>query len=316
MATRWAPIAEHISDETIIADARLTNYLAVSAMTILSADYFATMNQEVDFVWRKRWSIPSFLYLWNRYIALITVIACAMFMLREVQSDNVCRFFIVAEGLISTILVVSFDTMLTMRVWVLYGKTRLMAWVLFPMLLGELGSMLVILLLPATYLNGFVHFGPVLPGCYFTTPVMRGPYFALYAVPPLLVTFIMFILTVYKCSKTLRMDKSVEMPLVKLFLRDGIIWFLIVFAVDGAQMIIWAMGRATLTQILIVPCLVLYSLVSSRVLLNTKSLSKPSLKDAELEKALLKTKSPASPSIKDAESEKLLTRGKHWRRVN
>ncbi|KAJ7153030.1 hypothetical protein C8R43DRAFT_1126881 [Mycena crocata] len=245
---------------TIVSDARLTNYLAASAVAILIADYFATVDQETTHT--------IFFQLWNRYSTIITVMSCATFMFKEIKSNK-------TEGLVSTLLVASFDLMLTMRVWILYGKTHRMAWILFPMLVAELALMLVILLLPATYLDDFVHLGPVLPGCYFTVPAMRGPYFAFYALPPLLVTFAMFILTVYKCIKTLRRNKNVEMPIVTLFLRDGIIWFIVVFGVDGVQMLVWATGRATLTQVLIIPCLVLYSLVSSRVLLNTKSLSQP-----------------------------------------
>ncbi|KAJ7092370.1 hypothetical protein B0H15DRAFT_171571 [Mycena belliarum] len=183
-----------------------------------------------------------------------------------------CRSFIVGEGVVSTFLVVSFDLMLVFRVWILYGKKRRMSYVLCAVLLAELVSMLIILLLSAPYLHDFVHLGHVLPGCYFIAPVGRGPYFAVYALPPLLVTFAMFILTVYKCSKTLYQEKSTEMPIITLFLRDGIVWFLIVFGVDGLQMLVWATGRATLTQVLIIPSLVLHSLVASRVLLNIRSL--------------------------------------------
>ncbi|KAJ7719844.1 hypothetical protein B0H16DRAFT_1897062 [Mycena metata] len=279
MSSVWLPPAQRIPDETILGDARLTNYFAASAIAVLVTDYFATIHEEVEFVWNRRWSIPSSLYLWvrvvlfdlflgfteiiqNRYMTMLTVISCLLFMFKEINSDNTYvshQPFIVAEGLVSTLLVISFDLMLTLRVWVLYGKTRRGAWLLFPLLLAELGSMLVILLLPATYLNDFVHLGPRLPGCYFTTPVMRGPYFALFAAPPLFVTFLMFILTVYKCSKVLSKDKSIDMPIITLFMRDGIIWFVVVFGIDGAQMIVWAMGRATLTQVLImrsVSCLI------------------------------------------------------------
>ncbi|KAJ7459405.1 hypothetical protein B0H11DRAFT_2059458 [Mycena galericulata] len=286
-SARWTPATQGIPDAVVVSDARLTNYLAASAIAILLADYFTAVNEELDFVWKKRWSIPSILYLWNRYITIIAVISFAAFMFQEIQSNKVCTLFIVAEGLVSTLLVVSFDLMLIMRVWILYGKTRRMSYILFPMLLVEMVSMLVILLLPATYLSDFVHLGPALPGCYFTTPVMRGTYFAFYALPPMLVTFTMFIMTVYKCSKILHADKTVEMPLVTLFLRDGIVWFFVVFGIDGAQMIIWATGRATLTQVLIIPSLVLYSLVSSRVLLNTKSLSAASGDGSEESEKLL-----------------------------
>ncbi|KAJ7748095.1 hypothetical protein B0H16DRAFT_1692235 [Mycena metata] len=332
MSSVWLPPVQRIPDETILGDARLTNYLAASAIAVLVADYFATIHEEVEFVWNRRWSIPSFLYLWvrvvlfdlflgfteiiqNRYMTMLTVISCLLFMFKEINSDNSpsasnrdrpaniqpthrCRAFI-AEGLVSTLLVISFDLMLTLRVWVLYGKTRRGAWLLFPLLLAELGSMLVILLLPATYLNEFVHLGPRLPGCYFTTTVMRGPYFALFAAPPLFVTFLMFILTVYKCSKVLSKDKSIDMPIITLFMRDGIIWFVIVFGIDGAQMIVWAMGRATLTQVLIIPSLVLYSLVSSRVILNTKSLSGSSAERDDEARCETKQLLPDSPVESD-----------------
>ncbi|KAJ7102302.1 hypothetical protein B0H15DRAFT_984812 [Mycena belliarum] len=103
-----------------------------------------------------------------------------------------------------------------------------------------------------------------------TTPVFSTPH-AVFAIKPNN-TFAMFILTVYKCSKTLYQARSAEMPFIMLFLRDGIIWFLIVFGVDGLQMLVWATERATLTQVLIIPSLVLHSLVASRVLLNSGSL--------------------------------------------
>ncbi|KAJ7123601.1 hypothetical protein C8R44DRAFT_875787 [Mycena epipterygia] len=66
---------------------------------------------------------------------------------------------------------------------------------------------------------------------------MRGSYFAFYALPPLLV-----------CSKTLHLDKSIEMPIGTLFLWDRIMWFVVVFGIDGVYMLIWATRRATLTQ--------------------------------------------------------------------
>ncbi|KAJ7661945.1 hypothetical protein DFH06DRAFT_1325268 [Mycena polygramma] len=284
----WTPSRHHISNETVVHDAQLTNYLAASAIAILlwvpfheyatpppindghRADYFATVQEEIDFVWKRRWSVPSILYV---------------LMFREIESDNVfgfkisprssdadefnysCRSFIVAEGLVSTLLVVT--------VWVLCGKGRRVGYILFAMLLAELITMLIILLLPATYLKDFVHLGAVLPGCYFTSQSHESS-------SPLVKTFSVktFLIKDPSCadrfrdlSKLLRADKTNPMPLVTLFLRDGIIWFIGVFGIDGAQMLIWATGRATLTQVLIMhplSCVILARVL--RVLLNTKSL--------------------------------------------
>ncbi|KAJ7648592.1 hypothetical protein DFH06DRAFT_1209149 [Mycena polygramma] len=214
-------------------------------------------------------------------MTLFTVILSMPFMFREVVSDQTCRSFIITQGLASTLLFGTFDLLLMLRVWILYSKTRRMAIILFSMLFVEMISMIVILLLPETYLREFIHLGPILPGCYFTTPVMTGAHFAFYAVPPLLVTFAMFILTIYKCMVTLRHDKLADLPIITLFLRDGIVWFIVVFFFYGSEMIIWATARATLTQILVVPSLALFSMISSRVLLATRSLSSSSQSNDE-----------------------------------
>ncbi|KAJ6592221.1 hypothetical protein DFH09DRAFT_1415167 [Mycena vulgaris] len=264
---RWTPLNQTIAQDIVVADARLANYFAASAFTILFIDFFSTIDEEINFVWKKPWSIPTVLYLWNRYMTLFTVILSLPFMFREVKSDHTydtsCRSFIITEGLASTLLFCSFDFLLTLRVWILYGRTRRMAYILFPMIFFEMVSMIVTLLLPATYISAFIHLGPVLPGCYFSKSIMVGANFALYAVPPLLVTCAMFILTVHKCLITLRRDKMVDMPIITLFLRDGVVWFIVVFFFYGSEMIIWATARASLTQVLPISCTILSDIVKN-----------------------------------------------------
>ncbi|KAJ7799888.1 FAD binding domain-containing protein [Mycena olivaceomarginata] len=275
-----APIS--IPFEVVVSDARLTNYFAASAFTVLFIDFISTLDEEINFVWNRPWSIPSGLYLWNRYTTLLAVTFSMPFMFREIESNHtyvfsdhsgICRSFIISQGLVSTLLFGTFDLLLTLRVWILYGKTRRMAYILFPTLVVEMISMITVLLIPETFLHEFVHLGPVLPGCYFTTPVITGPQFAFYAVPPLLVTFTMFILTIHKCLATLRQDKRADLAIINLFLRDAMVWLVVVFFFYGAEMIIWATARPTLTQVLVVPSLALFSLISSRILLETRSLS-------------------------------------------
>ncbi|KAF8217109.1 hypothetical protein K438DRAFT_1798318 [Mycena galopus ATCC 62051] len=261
------------SPEVIVADARLANYFAASAFTILFVDFISTIDEEINFVWKRPWSIPSGLYLWNRYITLFTVILSMPFMFREITSDHTCRSFVITQGLASTLLFGTFDLLLTLRVWILYGRTRRIAYILFPVLVVEMISMIVILLIPETFLHDFIHLGPVLPGCYFATRVITGTEFAFYAVPPLLVTFAMFIMTIHKCLIILRQDKLADLPVINLFLRDGIVWFIGVSFVYGSELIIWSTARATLTQVLVIPSLALFSLISSRILLKTRSLS-------------------------------------------
>jgi hypothetical protein len=53
--------------------------------------------------------------------------------------------------------------------------------------------------------------------------------FILEFVPKTNQTFIMFVMTVYKCCVTLQGQIHHAMPVWRLFLRDGVAWFIVVF---------------------------------------------------------------------------------------
>ncbi|KAF8880665.1 hypothetical protein BD779DRAFT_1473778 [Infundibulicybe gibba] len=77
----------------------------------------------------------------------------------------------------------------------------------------------------------FIHLGHVsltipLPGCQSSAIT---PAFTFYAVPTFFMSFIMFAMTVRYCGRDIIHNNRIHMPrFVRLFLRDGISWFLIV----------------------------------------------------------------------------------------
>jgi len=76
----------------------------------------------------------------------------------------------------------------------------------------------------------------------------------------------MFILTVYGCAAELIYFKSPKASITRLFLRDGALWFLSVFTI-----LIMALVRPSITLALLGFIDTIYSIVSSRILLNIKS---------------------------------------------
>jgi len=114
----------------------------------------------------------------------------------------------------------------------------------------------------------FVNLGFVVHGC-FSSDLPR--IMTVFAVPPLLTAYVMFCLILYKCMANLRMGIRRRMPIISLFLRDGIVWFILVHSVMVATLVNWAVGRATLCQITEMPRLIAYSMLSSHALLNVKS---------------------------------------------
>ncbi|KAF7329701.1 hypothetical protein MKEN_00233300 [Mycena kentingensis (nom. inval.)] len=321
IAPRWADTIAY-SKEVVLWDSRHTNSLALASFTVLILDLLSNITDEIDLVWRKPWTFPSLLHVWNRYMTLFTVFLCLPFMFREVESNTSapltdvrmpatssylllhrdsltrmrrCRSFLITEAIASTLLFGSFDLMLMLRVWILYGRTRGMGYIFGSMLLVEVVSMSAIILRLESSIRQFIHLGPLLQGCYFSSSIMATSRFAFYAIPPLLVTILMFHLTTRKCLASLRLHNIpirrglaltswVDRPVITLFLRDGIVWFVVVFAFYGAELVVWSVGRSTQMQVLIIPSLTLFSLISARVLLNTRALSmanKPPADDSD-----------------------------------
>ncbi|KAF7308159.1 hypothetical protein HMN09_00663700 [Mycena chlorophos] len=138
-------------------------------------------------------------------MTLLTVLLSLPFSLREIERNQTCiivrRFHIPpinptntvadlcssrqTQSIATTLLFGSFNLMLMLRVWILYGRTRRIAYFFFPVLFVEVALMLVLILRPISYVHEFIHIGPALQGCYFSSTVMANMKFALYAVPPL-----------------------------------------------------------------------------------------------------------------------------------
>ncbi|KAJ7121432.1 hypothetical protein C8R44DRAFT_853061 [Mycena epipterygia] len=267
----------------LIQDAKTTSYFAVAALIYLIYDHILSLDLEIEFIWKRRKSPASYVYIWNRYFTLIITCINTSVILREIPTDIVCQIYTQVplllpfgtyahhdhqfEGVSSTLIVAAVDVILLMRVWLLFGKSRRLLYFLIPLMLVEIGTMFFIAIFTINNANKYVHVGPLLPGCYsFTVP----KFFTFYPVPSLIVTFTMFLMTVHNCKTRLGSTFSSRntMPLVNLFLRDGIYWFLAVVAVNPPQIIIWAVARPTLTEMLIIPSIVVYSIIGSRVLLN------------------------------------------------
>ncbi|KAJ6568006.1 hypothetical protein DFH09DRAFT_438148 [Mycena vulgaris] len=253
----------------LVADSRVTGYLAVAAVCILAYDHIVCIPEEVELIWKSRWGITKIIYLWNRYFSLITVSLNASVIVRDISSSHVCISWLKVQGSSSTILVATVDFVLMLRVWILYGRQRWMVWFFAFLGISEVVIMIVVDIFAFTQMQEYVHLGSIIKGCYaYNVP----RFLTLYAAAPLLVTFTMFAMTLYKCGWTLYQSYHRAMPIWKLFLRDGVVWFLLVFAAAGSELLIWSMRRETLKQVLLVPALVVYSTVASRSLLNIKAI--------------------------------------------
>ncbi|KAJ7176090.1 hypothetical protein C8R43DRAFT_553890 [Mycena crocata] len=262
----------------LLEDSRLTGYVAVASFCVLIYDHIVCFHDEVDLMWTSRPGIAKFVYLWNRYFSLIAIGLNMSVIVRDIPTAAVCINWLKVQGMTSTIIIATVDFVLMLRVWILYGRPRIFVWLFAFLGLAEVTAMITVDFVAYAQMTEYVHLGTLLKGCYaYNVP----RFLTIYAAVPLL-TFIMFAMTVYKCGITLWRNAHQVMPVWKLFLRDGVVWFLAVFAAAGAELLIWTMRRETLKQLLVVPALVVYSTVASRTLLNIKGIMATDRPNAEI----------------------------------
>ncbi|KAJ7707402.1 hypothetical protein B0H17DRAFT_1125215 [Mycena rosella] len=80
----------------------------------------------------------------------------------------------------------------------------------------------------------------------------------------------MFFMMLYQCGRTLADNRTIHTPIITLFLRDGVFWFLAIFVISLADLIVWVHGHPGLAQANDVPGTVLFSVIGTRVLLGLK----------------------------------------------
>ncbi|KAF8876345.1 hypothetical protein BD779DRAFT_167389 [Infundibulicybe gibba] len=251
----------------IITDARITNYVAVASLTLLAFDHILTFGEEIELIWKSRWNLSKTVYLLQRYFALISLSGLTAARLR-----GSCGQFYRVEGVAITVIICVVDFVLVVRVWTLYARN----WRVF-MFLSTLTTLEIIAMMAVdeTTITAGMKGDYVLTAS--TTMLCNTPntplhIISFYPLAPLIVTSIMFTMTLWKCASTLYEYRNNHMPILSLFLRDGVFWFLAVFVVTLITFVNWRYGRVSLVTVMNSPMAAVYTLVSSRTLLNLREI--------------------------------------------
>ncbi|KAJ7167675.1 hypothetical protein C8R46DRAFT_1218602 [Mycena filopes] len=271
----------------LLHDARTTNSLAIAGLTLVLIEHLANFRDEVNLVWKARLSLSTTLssgfvislswYYGDRLFhcteaflsQLMLSSVDVSFMLRDEKSDH-------GQMATSTVIILSADLILVLRVWILYGRKRSLLYFLIPLITAEMIAMITIGIFTIGPLEKYLHIGPILGGCY-SLKVPR--LFTFYAVPSFVTSVIMFLMTLRKCGATILSLGPGTTPIIALFLRDGVFWFLALVrtsvhsldvVVSVVEIVLWDRARPTLAQIPVVPAISLIAVIGARVVLNIK----------------------------------------------
>ncbi|KAI0820701.1 hypothetical protein BC628DRAFT_832838 [Trametes gibbosa] len=256
--------ADPVTTETIATAFGLLHVLQVytsAMMTIAVWDWLACLKVEWDVIWNSRWTPIKCLYLWTRYYGLI-VFALNLWLFNANFTAGQCKslHYIIAATCMWVTL--GSEAILAMRTHAFLGRQLWTAILLSAMLVGETAFLLYVsiagvhqIVLP------IVTRGPCTasdaPGKHIVSGFWLAP-----------VAFDLFctFLTLWKVTRM----HARGSPLVKIFVSEGLFYFILVASVNVLNAIFMFQQNASIQNINSFLALILSQVLCCRLVLNLR----------------------------------------------
>ncbi|KAJ3504644.1 hypothetical protein NLJ89_g7831 [Agrocybe chaxingu] len=255
-------------------------YFQLAAFVMLIYDHFLTFPQEIERIWTTRFSGATFLFLLNRYITPLQFIIIIHAFHDPIWSKEVCDNFVVFEGA-STVVMVAVcereftqelsaelsanscppEVIMILRVYALYNRSNVVLTFLLLLWIAQISVSAVGLR------TGFaVPLPPELTGCILTG---SSSTFSLVWVSPLVTDTCIFALTLWRTREYI--SRSGSAPTLHLFVRDGVLYFLVIFMANLLNTLLFFLAPDDLRAIGASFSQLITALMVSRLVLNLRS---------------------------------------------
>ncbi|EGO22711.1 hypothetical protein SERLADRAFT_393218 [Serpula lacrymans var. lacrymans S7.9] len=96
----------------------------VSATILTLYDHMITLDQEVELIWQKRWSLLKVLFIWTRYLGdLVLICDTCVFMLSSVP-PQLCLTYVEFQSWASTIIIWTMQIIMQFRIYAMYQWSK------------------------------------------------------------------------------------------------------------------------------------------------------------------------------------------------
>ncbi|EIN06190.1 hypothetical protein PUNSTDRAFT_127570 [Punctularia strigosozonata HHB-11173 SS5] len=190
---------------------------------------------------------------------MFEIFSVAMISFNPAWFNAVCTRFVKFQGAGSSVAVGIGEALMILRVHAIY-QNRLVAIVLSLCLAGQ------IILQSVVVSQGSALFEPT-GGCVLVTKT------SVYWIAPLVTECLIFILTMWRLR--FYFSGGASMPAMRLFLRDGVAYFLVVFTANLINAIVFLTAQPSRKEIFAAVSQVVTSITVSRLYLNLKGFYSP-----------------------------------------
>ncbi|KAF9546823.1 hypothetical protein CPC08DRAFT_374568 [Agrocybe pediades] len=256
-------------------DVRATRYAHLSAGAILLYDHATTLDQEISLIWQGPRSIGKYLFLVNRYYAVLATMFDFYGLFSAPDTISVSYTFYRWQACSSIVVIILAQAILQLRVYALYTKNKrvlctmgilfILSISLATIVMGSILSRLKVLSIPVPLLGRF---------CQIDTHRSSESY--AFWIPAIAFDNFLSALAIYK---SFRLRKSFAKPvfhqtgekMVEIFFRDSAIYFCLITATYVTCMVMWVVvpqhTEVPLGFAFAFPCV-----VSNRMVLNLRGI--------------------------------------------
>lgn len=242
-------------------------YLACAALILY--EYFLQLDAEVKFFWKQRWSVAKFLFLWNRYYSVSYNIANAVIFMQPHPSYDLCSTFFHWQNTGASLQVVTTHIILELRLWAMYGNTLKFLLLFIGLTLGEVLAMGLVFGLPNQKLLGTNEPFPGVFICADGDPTDGTHWVVYYWVAVLIIESTLLVLALIKAWQ--HRASNGGSALMRDLTRDSMIYFIIIFWIYIANMVLWFVNRFTLDELGTSFAFVVSSIFANRLLISIRS---------------------------------------------
>ncbi|KZV91657.1 hypothetical protein EXIGLDRAFT_719156 [Exidia glandulosa HHB12029] len=119
-------------------------FCKLASISWLVYDIFLTFGDEVEYIWKRRWSLTKALYLLTRYTTFAIILYSVVANMRLDVSDAECRFVFIFEPAGTFWILLLVQAIIQYRIYMMYGKDRTIKWLNIGLWVVEFAALAVL----------------------------------------------------------------------------------------------------------------------------------------------------------------------------
>jgi len=253
---------------TFFRDTQIVKFVNLAGAIVLVYDYFLTIGDEVKLVWPSKWTALKVLYFASRYLAFVDMSTMLAFLFTPNLTPSLCQATFRTASYFASAGYILAQIILSIRTYAIWGRSR--------RILSILSALILITHIPGIILQhsslARLHFTPSpLPEQFPCMP-------AIFTKNKLYIVFALLMMqdlaiVLLTMARGYTQWKESRSPIITTLYRDGLVYFVCLFGISTANFLIFALRLKISYNLLFELQRILHSVLSSRLILNLRSVS-------------------------------------------